>query len=71
MQISLAACFVLFIVFVIADEKKNFLPPPSKIFCGLASDKESDDSEEKSEEEGREEPEEELDEEDKGSKIDD
>lgn len=44
MQISLAVCFVLFIAFLIADEKKNFLPSPKKIFCGLISSEKDDDS---------------------------
>ena len=44
MQISLAVCFVLFIAFLFADNKKNFLPSPSEIFCGLISSEKDDDS---------------------------
>lgn len=68
MQISLAVCFVLFVALLIIDEKKNFLPSPKKIFCGLISSEKDDDPEKKSEK-NKEEPEKELDEEDKESEI--
>lgn len=71
MQISLAVCFVLFVALSIIDEKKNFLPSPKKIFCGLILSEKDDDPEKKREEKDKEEPEKKLDEEDKESEISD
>ncbi|MBQ9491598.1 MAG: hypothetical protein IJU86_02340 [Firmicutes bacterium] len=71
MQISLAVAAVAFVIILIIDQKKNFLPPPSKIFCGLISSEKGDDFEKKREEKDKEEPKKELDKEDKKSGIGD
>ena len=59
MQISLAVAVVAFVIILIIDQKKNFLPSPKKIFCGLISSEKGDDFEKKKEEKDKEKPEEE------------